>query len=60
MKGLQWSVNGAIGATYKLHKGVGLFFEPQIGYFFDNDQPESIRTTGSASFGLGVGLRFNF
>jgi hypothetical protein len=60
MKGLQWSVNGAIGATYKLRKGVGLFFEPQFGYFFDNGQPESIRTEWPVSFGLGAGLRFNF
>ncbi|MDR1592925.1 MAG: PorT family protein [Prevotellaceae bacterium] len=60
MSGLQWSVNGAVGVTYKLRKGVGLFFEPQIGYFFDNGQPESIRTAGSVSFGLGIGLRFNF
>jgi hypothetical protein len=60
INGLQWSVNGAIGTTYKLHKGVGLFFEPQFGYFFDNGQPESIRTEWPVSFGLGIGLRFNF
>jgi hypothetical protein len=57
---LQWSVNGAVGATYKLRKGWGLFFEPQLGYFFDNKQPESIRTEWPVSFSLGAGLRFNF
>jgi hypothetical protein len=60
MKGLQWSVNGAVGATYKLRKGLGVFFEPQLGYFFDNEQPESIRTEWPVSFGLGIGLRFSF
>jgi hypothetical protein len=60
MKGLQWSVTGAVGTTYKLRKNVGLFFEPQFGYFFDNNQPESIRTESPISFGLGAGLRFDF
>jgi hypothetical protein len=59
MQGLQWSVNGALGATYKLRKSLEIFFEPQFGYFFDNGQPESIRTEWPISFGLGVGLRFN-
>jgi hypothetical protein len=60
MKGLQWSINGSIGMTYRLNRSVGLFFEPQAGYFFDNGQPESIRSEWPVSFGLGVGLRFNF
>jgi hypothetical protein len=59
MRGLQWSVNGTVGATYKLTKRLGLFFEPQVGYFFNNEQPESIRTEFPVSFGLGIGLRFN-
>jgi hypothetical protein len=57
MNGLQWSINGAIGATYKLRRGLGLFLEPQFGYFFNNEQPENIRTEWPISFGLGVGLR---
>jgi opacity protein-like surface antigen len=60
MNGLQWSVNGAAGVTYRLRKGIGLFFEPQVGYFFNNKQPESIRTESPVSFGLGAGLRFDF
>jgi hypothetical protein len=59
MSGLQWSVNGAAGATYRLRRGVGVFFEPQIGYFFENGQPESTRTENPISFGLSAGLRFN-
>jgi hypothetical protein len=60
MDGLQWSVNSAIGATYKIREGWGVFFEPQFGYFFDNEQPESIRTEWPVSFGFGAGLRFSF
>jgi hypothetical protein len=59
MNGLQWSVNGSVGATYKLSRSMGLFFEPQVGYFFNNGQPESIRTNSPVSFGLGIGLRFS-
>ncbi|MDR1129570.1 MAG: porin family protein [Prevotellaceae bacterium] len=59
MKGLQWSVNGSVGVAYKLSRSLGLFFEPQVGYFFNNGQPESIRTDWPVSFGLGVGLRFS-
>jgi hypothetical protein len=60
MKGLQWSVNGSAGITYNLYRGLGLFFEPQFGYFFDNGQPESIRTAWPVSFSIGAGVRFDF
>lgn len=60
MDGLQWSVNGSVGITYNLTHNLGLFFEPQFGYFFDNKQPESIRTEWPISVGLGAGLRFKF
>ncbi|MDR2286497.1 MAG: PorT family protein [Prevotellaceae bacterium] len=59
MNGLQWSVNGAVGVTYRLRKGIGMFFEPQVGYFFNNGQPENIRTESLVSFGLSAGLRFD-
>jgi len=59
-RGVQWSVNGAVGVTYKLSRSLGMFFEPQVGYFFDNGQPQSIRTEWPVSVGLGAGLRFDF
>jgi hypothetical protein len=57
--GLQYSVNGALGVTYKLYRNIGLFFEPQFGYYFNNNQPESIRTAWPVSINLGAGFRFN-
>ncbi|MDR3245235.1 MAG: PorT family protein [Prevotellaceae bacterium] len=60
MHGQQWSVNGSVGATYKLYRSLGLFFEPQFGYFFDSKQPESMRTAWPVSVSLGAGIRFNF
>ena len=59
MKGLQYAANAAFGLTYKLYRNIGLFFEPQVGYYFNNNQPESIRTATPLSFGLGLGLRYN-
>jgi hypothetical protein len=55
--GFQWSVNGAIGTTYKLQRNIGIFFEPKLSYFFDNNQPISVRTDQPTVIGLTGGLR---
>jgi len=55
--GFQWSVNGAIGTTYKLQRNIGIFFEPKLSYFFDNNQPISARTDQPTVIGLTGGLR---
>ena len=58
--GVQWSLNASVGASYAFYQGWGLYVEPRISYFFDNDQPISIRTEKSTVFGLGAGLRYKF
>jgi len=58
--GVQWSVNGAVGTTYKLQRHFGIFFEPKISYFFDNHQPISARTNYPVVIGLTAGVRFQF
>jgi hypothetical protein len=58
--GFQWSVNGALGTTYKLQRNIGLFFEPKISYFFIDNQPISARTDQPTVIGLTAGLRFQF
>ena len=58
--GLQWSLNGAIGTTYKLQRNIGIYFEPKFSYFFDNNQPVSARTDKPIVVGLTAGLRFQF
>jgi hypothetical protein len=55
--GLQWSVNGAVGLTYKVQRNWGIFFEPKVSYFFDNNQPVSARTENPVSIGLTAGVR---
>jgi len=60
ISGVQWSVNGAIGTTYKIQKNIGLFFEPKISYYFENNQPLSARTEYPVVIGLCAGVRFQF
>ena len=58
--GFQWSINGAIGTTYKFQKHMGIYFEPKISYFFNDNQPISGRTDQPVSVGLTAGLRYQF
>jgi len=58
--GVQWSLNASAGVSYSFYQGWGLYVEPRISYYFDNDQPISIRTEKSTVFGLGAGLRYKF
>lgn len=60
VKGLQWSLNASVGITYKFYENWGLYFEPRYSYFFDNNQPFSIRTDNSHVFGLSAGFRYEF
>ena len=56
--GLQWSLNGALGVSYKLEKGWGIYFEPRVGYSFDCGQPISIRTEWPVYVGINLGLNY--
>jgi len=58
--GIQWSVNGSVGTTYRIQRNIGLFFEPKIAYYFDNNQPLSARTEYPVVFGVTAGVRFKF
>jgi hypothetical protein len=60
IEGVQWSVNGAVGTTYKIQQNIGLFFEPKISYYYKNNQPISARTEYPVVFGLSAGVRFQF
>lgn len=60
INGLQWSLNSAVGISYELQRGLGLYFEPGLSYFFDNAQPTSIRTENPVSVNFKAGLRLTF
>ena len=57
--GLQFSANSALGVGYKIMPKIGIFFEPQFSYYFQNNQPISIRSHQPAVFSMQVGLRYN-
>jgi hypothetical protein len=58
--GFQWSVNAAIGTTYKIQRNIGIYFEPKFSYFLENNQPVSARTDQPIVIGLTAGLRYKF
>jgi len=58
INGLQWSLNGGLGISRKLENGFGIYFEPRVGYSFDNNQPISIRTEWPVYVGVSFGLNY--
>lgn len=57
--GLQWSANAATDVCYTFFPHYSVYCEPQLSYYFDNDQPVSIRTKHPFVFGLQLGLRYD-
>lgn len=57
--GVQLSANAGIGVEFLLGQHLGLYVDPSLRYYFDNDQPKSIRTSQPMNLGLEVGLRIN-
>ena len=60
INGIQWSINGGVGVTYKIKRQLGVYFEPKFSRYFDNNQPVSARTDHPFVFGLCAGLRIGF
>lgn len=58
--GVQWSVTGAAGAQYMFGKLVGLYFEPEIAYYFTETDLRTSRTDSPLSLALRLGVRFSF
>lgn len=58
--GFQWSVNAAVGIAYNFVGAFDFYFEPGFAYFFDNDQPLSIRSDRQFAPGVEAGVRFAF
>ena len=56
--GLQYSLNGAVGAAYAIDNQLEFYFEPRYSYYFDNNQPISIRTNNVSLIGFHAGIRF--
>ena len=60
-KGLVWSLNAGLGIGYNFIDNFGIYLEPGVSYYFDNNkQPESYRTVHPFMFNMNAGLRFKF
>ena len=58
--GLQWSANAGVGLEYRITEPLSIFVDPSASYyFFNHNQPKSIRTEQPLMFSLEAGLRFN-
>ena len=58
--GVQWSANAAFGVSYEIYRNIGIYFQPRASYFFDNNQPISLRTKQPFTINLDIGLQYRF
>lgn len=58
--GIQFSVNAGLGVEYKFANPAGIYFEPNMVYFFNSDVPRSIRTDQPLQVKGEIGIRFHF
>lgn len=56
--GIQTSVKAGLGFEFSPVDFLGLYIDPSVRYYFDNNQPRSIRTAQPLAFGVEAGLRF--
>ena len=57
-EGIQLSTNIGLGAEFILGRHLGIYIDPSLRYYFDCEQPKSIRTVQPLMFGFEMGLRF--
>ena len=57
VKGVQASANLGIGVEFMLGKHLGLYVDPSARYYFNCNQPKSIRTAQPLMLGFEMGLR---
>lgn len=59
VEGLQWSTAVGLGLEFNLSDKLGLFIDPSARYYFDCDQPNSVRSQRPYMMNLEVGLRLD-
>ena len=57
---LQYSVGGGLGVEFRLTNRLGIYLDPGVNYYFNCNQPRSIRTDKPVLVNFDAGLRFNF
>lgn len=56
--GVQTSVRLGLGVEFSPLEFLGIYIDPSVRYYFDNNQPRSIRTEQPLAFGVEAGVRF--
>ncbi len=59
VNGMQWSAALGLGIQFNLSEHTGLYLDPNARYYFDCNQPKSIRTQKPFTFNIEAGIRFN-
>lgn len=57
VKGVQLSADLGIGVEFILGKHLGIYLDPSLRYYFNCNQPKSIRTAQPLMLGFEMGLR---
>lgn len=58
-KGMQFSAGAGLGVEFNVIDRLGIYVNPGVRYFFDCDQPLSIRTQQPFMMDFEIGLRVN-
>ncbi len=58
--GFQYSLDGNIGASYRVYKFIFGYFETGVAYYIPSNQPESYRTAHPFGITVKTGIRFTF
>lgn len=59
VKGFQWSAGLGLGLEFSLNDYLNLYVDPSARYYFDCNQPNSVRTQKPFMLDFEMGLRFN-
>lgn len=58
--GFQYSLDGNIGASYRVYKFIFGYIETGVAYYIPSNQPESYRTAHPFGITVKAGIRFTF
>ena len=58
-EGLQFSAGVGVGLEFKFSPNVGIYFDPTLRYYFNGNQPRSLRTIQPLRMDFEAGLRFS-
>ena len=58
IEGMQWSMHASTGISYRVFDFASLYLEPRLSYYFNSNQPMSIRTKSPLNVGIEGGFRF--